>query len=377
MTVRIAHLSDTHLGYSDLERVNAEGINCREADMYRAFSAAVDDILLLKPDAVVHTGDFFHRPSPPNRPMTEGLTQLKRLSDAKIPFVVIAGNHSTPRTIFTSPILKAFRSIDLVYPVFEQKRELIEIGGIAFNCVPHVNDEILFSEELKMAEPVSGKVNLMLLHTSVGKNFMMDEYGERVLSDADMKMLDNYHYTAIGHWHNFQQVTKLKSAWYSGSTERLSEKEAGRDKGFVIVEISDTETKVEFRPLPVRPWLRFEITDCSGRLVEDIKNEITKAAEENDTSEAIVSVILNDIKSEQAVELSNQWLGNQFPISLAVLPRRNYKLQTNRLSDTSGPGETLDDIFSGFLAREIPDEKERSAMEVLAKKYFQRHEMGE
>ncbi|MBN1522894.1 MAG: hypothetical protein JW904_00315 [Spirochaetales bacterium] len=50
MSIRIAHLSDTHLGFQDLELVNAEGINAREADIYQAWHTAVDMIIKEKPD---------------------------------------------------------------------------------------------------------------------------------------------------------------------------------------------------------------------------------------------------------------------------------------------------------------------------------------
>ena len=70
------------------------GINCREADFYDAFTQIIDAILKIRPDYVIHTGDLFHRPHPSNRAISFCLTQLKRLSVAQIPTIIIAGNHS-------------------------------------------------------------------------------------------------------------------------------------------------------------------------------------------------------------------------------------------------------------------------------------------
>ena len=47
--MKIIHFSDTHLGFSDLDIVNEEGVNQREADFYKAFSDVIDAILETKP----------------------------------------------------------------------------------------------------------------------------------------------------------------------------------------------------------------------------------------------------------------------------------------------------------------------------------------
>ena len=66
--MRIAHLSDTHLGHMRYGKVVPEtGINQREQDVYDAFERVVDGILADEPDIVVHTGDLFDSPRPANR----------------------------------------------------------------------------------------------------------------------------------------------------------------------------------------------------------------------------------------------------------------------------------------------------------------------
>ncbi len=48
--LRIAHLADTHLGYSALTKLNPmSGHNQRAVDIERAFAAAIDDILNVAP----------------------------------------------------------------------------------------------------------------------------------------------------------------------------------------------------------------------------------------------------------------------------------------------------------------------------------------
>jgi DNA repair exonuclease SbcCD nuclease subunit len=121
--MRILHFSDTHLGFQAFDRVNDAGVNTREQDVYDAFERVIQRTLEIKPDLVIHSGDFFHRPSPSNRALTFGLEQLRKIGDAGIPIVIIAGNHETPKTIYNSPILRALNTLDHVFPVFGETWE--------------------------------------------------------------------------------------------------------------------------------------------------------------------------------------------------------------------------------------------------------------
>ncbi len=234
--MKIIHFSDTHLGFQAFDIVNAEGINAREQDVYQVFEHTVDRILAERPDAVIHSGDFFHRPSPSNRALTFGLEQLKRICDAEIPFFVIAGNHETPKTLYTSPILRAFKSLTCIRPFFGESWEYEELGDVVIHGIPHINDTRILRQELERLEPVQNKLNILLLHTSLGKRFLMEEYGEQIFPEDFVEKLNGFQYLALGHWHNFQQINTHPNAWYSGPLERLSDTEIGAEKGFIHLE---------------------------------------------------------------------------------------------------------------------------------------------
>lgn len=46
--MRIVHFSDIHLGFNDLDVINNENINQREADFYDAFSQVIEQIKQIK-----------------------------------------------------------------------------------------------------------------------------------------------------------------------------------------------------------------------------------------------------------------------------------------------------------------------------------------
>lgn len=370
----IIHFSDTHLGYQAYDRVSPEGINAREQDVYDAFERVIDRIVDLKPEVVIHAGDFFHRPSPSNRALTFGLEQLRRLGKAGIPLVLIAGNHETPKTIYNSPILRALRSLDGVFPFFGEKQEQVTFGNIVVHGVPHINDNRLYNEALEQLEPVPGKFNILLLHTSLGKRYLMEEYGEQVFPAAFEAKLAQFQYIALGHWHNCQQIDLHPCAWYSGSVERLSDTEIGAEKGFLILDVHDDHTcTVHFESIETRPWLRWEMNHCQELSVVEIEAELERFKQENATENAILSLTFNDIRTEQTLELGNLRLKQIFPDAFQIIPKRKtYSDRTFVQGIEASQFDSLDQVFADYLRSKYTEDTTLADRLVeRAKNYFQ------
>lgn len=372
--MKIIHFSDTHLGYQAFDVVNQRGINAREQDMYDAFESVINRILEIRPDLVVHTGDFFHRPSPSNRALTLGLEQLRRLCDARIPTVLIAGNHETPKTIYTSPILRALRSLDCVVPVFNEQYEVHEFGELAIHGVPHINDDRILQQELTRLAPLPGRWNLLMLHTSLGKTYLMEEYGEQIYPPEFIRKLGGFQYVALGHWHNFQQTSVAANAWYSGSTERMSETEIGAEKGFIILETRpDGPFDLQFEAIKTRPWLKLDLQNCQQKIIAEIREELLRFRAANDTRDAILSLNFLDIKAEQALELSNLHLRQIFPDSFQILPKRRIVAERNfahRIE--AGQFDRLDSVFAEYIKSRYPDDPALAdSLVEKARHYFQ------
>lgn len=317
--MKLIHFSDTHLGYQAFDRVNDEGVNAREQDVYDAFERVADRILTIQPNLVIHSGDFFHRPSPSNRALTFGLEQLRRIGQAGIPTVIIAGNHETPKTIYNAPILRALRTLEHVFPIFGEHWETFEFGNVAIHGVPHINDNRLLFNELERLEPLPGKFNILMLHTSLGKRYLMEEYGEQIFPPEFEAKLAGFQYLALGHWHDHQSVGLHPNAWYSGSTERFSDTEIGSEKGFQIIDIqADNSCTLSFEAIPTRSWLRWERNTCQEHSVAELELELEGFKEKNPTKDAIISLTFNDIRPEQTLELGNLRLRQIFPEAFQI-----------------------------------------------------------
>ena len=376
--MKILHFSDTHLGYNELDKIGSSGINLREQDFYDSFTQVIDQALDIKPDVIIHSGDFFHRPSPANRPMIFALEQLMRLSQAGIPLVVIAGNHETPKTIYTSPILKAFRTIKGIYPIFNQQYETVELGDLVVHGLPHINDTKVQLEEMNKISPVEGKFNIMMLHTSIGKEYLMEEYGEQLYPKERLELLDQFDYVALGHWHNFQKVSKLKNGWYSGSTERMSDTEAGKEKGYCILDLEKDKTKEPvFYPVNARSWYRLDLKNCDQKEIEELQNEIEQFAEQTELEGSILSIYFQDIKVAQSIQITNRQLHELMPNVAHIHVKRKFKDDYQAELGMHNQSESLDELLSRFIADEYPDKTIAQPLVNKARLYFDLFESGE
>ncbi len=197
---------------------------------------------------------------PTNRALSFALEQLLRISDAGIPVVMIAGNHSTPRLRETGSVFRLFEHLKGVHPVYKGTYERVDIGDMAVHAVPH-SDDPSFKGQLALIE-VDPKVrfNVAMLHAGVvGFNvFKMNEFNEQLVETSFLK--EDLDYIALGHYHDSYQVAK--NAFYSGSIERFSFSEAHQKKGYMLV---DLETGVRtFKELPTREMLDLGPVDASG-----------------------------------------------------------------------------------------------------------------
>jgi DNA repair exonuclease SbcCD nuclease subunit len=366
--MKIIHFSDTHLGFSDLDKVDDKGINQREADFYKAFSDVINAILLTEPDYVIHTGDLFHRASPSNRAITFALTQLKRLEQAHIPLVIIAGNHSTPRTSTSSPILEALRTLDNVHAVFKQQYEKVEFDDIIFHGLPHINDERIIPEELDKIETAIDpkKKNILMLHCSVGASYLMHEFGEWVYPKEREEIFKKMDYVALGHWHGFGSVGKHPNVFYAGSTERTSSSDKREDKGYVLLDLSEA-LDISHHTIALRKSLSFTID--ADKYEEDVAS-----LDLSEIKDALVEVKLFNLTASSSIDITNKALGEIFKEALHVKVKREFKMVEGEKLEGDIESISLESYFISHIKESVTDEAEQERLSTKAKALFAQYE---
>jgi DNA repair exonuclease SbcCD nuclease subunit len=221
--VRIAHLADLHLGFRQFHRQSQGGINQREADVGRAFRAAVDGVLASRPDAVIIAGDLFHAVRPTNTSIVFAFQQLQRLREGLpgAPIVMIAGNHDTPRSSETGSILRLYEELGVHAAVDEPRRLDFPECELSVLAVPHA---ALFAPERPLLRPEgSARHQVLVLHGEVEGLFPFDrssvEYGGALL-DPEVLKREPWSYVALGHYHVQHEVSPR--IWYCGALEYVS-----------------------------------------------------------------------------------------------------------------------------------------------------------
>jgi len=361
--MKIVHFSDTHLGFSDLEAVSKSGINLREEDFYRAFSDIIDAILELKPDFVIHTGDLFHRPSPTNRAISVALEQFARLSGAKIPLILIAGNHETPKTKALSPILKIFENFENIYVAYNQNAEIFRFNDIDFFALPHINSHEQTLKELERIEEAIdfNKKRLLLMHCSVGAHYLMQEFGEWVYPKEREYLFSMFDYVALGHWHGFGQVRRFKNVYYSGSSERTSSSDKRSNKGYVIVNLDDN-LKVKHCQINLRPSV--EIIIDAKELEKGLR-----AVDKKSCKGAIVQIVVKNLDISQSIDLDNSYIESFFEDAASIKIKREFKESEQRAIE-GVESLTLENFFYEHIKSQCSSEEESKRLIEKAKRLF-------
>lgn len=244
MSIRIAHLTDTHLGYRALNKLDPEtGRNARTVDFERAFEWAVDDIIARKPDGIIHAGDVFHQSRPTWQSLRHFIQQMKKIEAAGIPMLVIAGNHDTPRVRTGG---SAYSVLELALPTvtfhagYEAKSDYTTFLDLNLHvqAVPH---GALTSDNPPIPSTVAGKLNIMVIHGMVKGILKAGQHAEPGEEELDTSLLDRgFDYVALGHYHLHMQPPGIANGWYAGCTERNGWGDLDATPGYCMVTLDES-----------------------------------------------------------------------------------------------------------------------------------------
>jgi len=340
--MRFIHISDTHLGASGFSRkLSPSGYNQREEDICNSFQVAVDQIISLKPDYVLHSGDLFHSVRPTNRIINFAIRQILRIVNLQIPMVIISGNHDTPKQRAVGSVFSFFEVLSPhLHLVYRNQYEPIKLDQAIIHAIPHCLNQEDFGREMAKIEIVrrpstslrtspppfdfaqdksadnsqNQNFHILMLHGIVAgiPEFSMGELAEQEIPSSYLEM--PFDYVALGHYHRFCEVSPR--VYYAGSTERLSMAELGQEKGFVEIQIkSDSEERppsaalrlrsrqvlrpsqiiITFHKVPAREMIGLPSIDAKNLDQEQVLREIEDRIRVNAISEKIVRLRVKDI----------------------------------------------------------------------------------
>ncbi len=360
--IKILHLSDIHMGSGFSHgRLNPKtGLNTRLEDFMGSLSLCIDRAIASPVDLVLFGGDAFPDATPPPFVHEAFASQFRRLADAKIPTVLLVGNHDQHSQGNGGVSLSIYRTLAvpgfIVGDRLTTHRITTRNGDIQVITLPWLTRATLLTRPETEGLSLSGVNELLInrlepvlegeirqLDTSVPTVLLAHLMADRASLGAErflavgkgftvpLSLLNRpqFEYVALGHVHKHQNLNPSNDPpiVYPGSIDRVDFSEEKEDKGYVLIEVAKGEVKWEFCPLPVRPFRSIEV-DVSQ--AANPQKELLKALKKHDIQEAVIRLVYK-IRSEQ-LELINT---NQ--LDEALKTAHSYSIRAELISQLTRP----------------------------------------
>ena len=374
--VKILHLSDIHLGSGFSHgKINPEtGINTRLEDFVNSLKICIDRAIAEPVDLVLFGGDAFPDATPPPYVHEAFASQFRRLADAKIPAILLVGNHDQHSQGSGGASLSIYRT--LVVPGFivgdtiATHRLETQNGAVQVITLPWLNRSTLLTrpetEGLALAEvnemliqklqPVleaeirrldRDLPTVLLAHVMADRATLGAEkflaVGKGFTIPMSMLIREEFDYVALGHVHKHQNLNPSNDppVVYPGSIERVDFGEEKEDKGYIFLEVESGKVEWEFCTLPARPFITIEI-DVSQ--AEDPLEEVLTAIAQQEIEQKVVRLIYK-LRSQQLDLINTSALDRalQSAHSHSIRPELISQLARPRLPEL-GVGNTLNPL---------------------------------
>ena len=343
--MKIVHMADSHLGFSNYSRVDRYSRNLVEEMIYDGFDQAVDRIIELKPDAVIHAGDVFHHVRPRIRPLYAFKQGLEKLQDAGIPVVIISGNHDAPKSYSAISPFYIYEGMKGVNIAHKYKYERFDLGDRSIHCIPFCLDSGDYLKEFAKIDRSGNDVLVMHGLVESLSNKKMRTVGEHELKDSLLK--DEFDYIALGHYHGQAQISR--NAWYSGSIEYFNFGEASDTKGILLVDLEQREVKqIEIRPKYMidRPSI-----DCSEMSSSELAEVLLDLCEPEEIRDRIIRINLKNVQRSAYRNLNHVRLNRLSSTALHFKIKVEYE-DEKELVDAPVDSIRLHEEFVKFLEDE-------------------------
>jgi exonuclease SbcD len=300
--MRILHFADAHIDISAHGRRDPiSGLPVRVLDFLHALDTIVDTAIDEKVDLVLFAGDAYKDRTPVPTFQREWGKRMARLSAAKIPTLLLVGNHDLSPSVGRAHALQEFATLDVPYILVAERPTLFnpqDLFGLPLQvmAIPWLSksgliaslamhglslDEVHEQMETRLNELIEiwwQKINpdlpvVLTAHASVqgavfgGERSVM--LGSDLILSGGLTRDPRLDYVALGHIHKPQNLNPdaHPPVIYPGSIERVDFGEAKDEKFFIIADVQHGNTRVEWRKLEGRKFIDRSLTLESGENV--------------------------------------------------------------------------------------------------------------
>jgi DNA repair protein SbcD/Mre11 len=403
--MKILHFADAHIDMANYGRHDpVSGLPLRVLDFLKSLDTIVDTAIERKVDMVIFAGDAYKDRSPAPTFQREWGRRIMRLSQAKIPTLLLVGNHDISPAVGRAHALQEFKTLQVPFvkvldsPCLLKSEDLwdlpiqviampwiarsglmasLEMSGektedIYSNIESRISN--LLENMLDDADPTLPIV--LTAHASIegakyGAERLVMLGNDLVLSGSLVKN-PKFSYVAMGHIHKPQDVNEGKQppVVYPGSIERVDFGEAKEERFFVIADVEkDKDTGVEWIELKgVRKFIDRRTTLKSSE--EATQQLISALPKPKEMLDAIVRLVVeyprewDSLIDETALR---KYAGDVFELHLVKRPQSEARVRIPE-GQVVGSLSPLDLLGQYFDAAKVSnaDELKKLAQEIIS-----------
>lgn len=309
--IRFIHTADIHFGMENYGRIDSNtGIHSRLLDFKKSLDTCITYAINQQVDLFVFSGDAYKTAHPTPTQQKLLIDSFMRLYQAKIPTIIVVGNHDNPLSFGKVNALDIFAHLPIdgfhVFAKPQAKTIITKSGPVQIVGIPWpnrhnlaINSSHISSSELtqqiseslahiiqQLADSLDPAIPAILSgHLTVSSGIFSGSekravYGQDPIVLPSQLAIAPFDYVALGHLHRFQHVNPQGNIpiVYSGSIDRIDFGERKEEKGFCDVTIHDKQkTTFQHIQLKTRPFIQIDvILQDDQDLTEQILQELSK-----------------------------------------------------------------------------------------------------
>ncbi len=402
--MKLLHFADAHIDMANYGRHDPQtGLPVRVLDFLKSLDTIVDAAISEHVDMVIFAGDAYKDRSPAPTFQREWGKRIIRLSQAKIPTLLLVGNHDLSPAMGRAHAIQEFDTLQVPFVRVLQKPEFLSseaLWGLPVQLIamPWITrsglmanlemsgvepGEVFSNLETRISSLVEGWLSeadsslplILTAHASVeGATFGAERLvmlGSDLVLPTSLVKDTRFDYVAMGHIHKPQDVNKghHPPVIYPGSIERIDFGEAHDDKFYIIAEVSRGATEVQWRKIDgTRPfierWARLEsmenVTEYLTSVlpsVDQMTDAVIKLTVEYPRE---LDVLIDEVALRRYCECA-------FEFHLAKRPKSEARVRIpdGQTVSSLSPLELLSQYFDAAKIKES-DELQQLAREIIA-----------
>lgn len=395
--MKLIHTADWHLGQTFYEYDRREEHTC-------FIKWLKEQVRIVKADALLIAGDIFDSPNPSAESQRMFYTFLREVTDENpdLQIVIIAGNHdSAARLEAPAPLLEDMNIIvkGVVRKDAEGKIDFQHLivplyvkGQLAAYClaVPYLRQgdypeaksyalgvrcmyESLYRRVKQEGVPVIAMGHMQVTGSEISEN----DHSERtIIGGLECVSPDSFDpgiaYTALGHLHRSQRVSKREDVRYSGTPIPMSFAEKNNKHGVVCVTIEEENCQIEM--VEFVPPVRLISMPREAKILSEVLSEVALLPEDEITDKTPyleIKVLIKEPEPSLRYRLEEALRNKAVRLAriVAIIPQQeteNNRLLTCEELQAVHPFDIATDVFKKkFGGQEMPENMKELLQSVI------------